>query len=150
MVATPNSVFQLFIPQSPSRHDLGCDRWRLHWGLVRESSQLIKYAELMFFFNVYFPLVFRFVCFVAYLYIFFRNHSCQILNYGIEEIDIYLCVIFLAILLSPFTHTHLVHIMSEALYQGLSTTQNQRGCVAMSLGMHFLFGYCENPNLMKD
>jgi len=48
---------------------------------------------------------------------------------------------------SPFTHSHLLlHIMSGALYPGLTKLRSRRGCVAMSQGCTSFYGFCENPS----
>jgi len=66
MVATPLYYLRLF---SPSRCDLGCDRWRLHWGRFGESILLVKCAKGMLFLYIRFPLVFVFNwCIFIYLY----------------------------------------------------------------------------------
>ena len=46
----------------------------------------------------------------------------------------------------PFTHTHCVHDMSEALYPRLSTFRIRGDCVPMSQWMYVSSGRCENPN----
>ena len=57
---------------------LGCNRWRLHWGPVKESSHLIECAISSWFFLFYFPSFFYLLMRLASVYycsrfVLFRN-----------------------------------------------------------------------------
>jgi len=71
MVATPLYYLKWF---SPSRRDLGCDRWRLHWGSFGESILLVKCAKGMLFLYIRFPLF----CFISCIFIYLCLSWCHV------------------------------------------------------------------------
>jgi len=74
VVATSNLFLKpVFFFGSPSGRDSGCDSWRLHWD-ARESSHLIRYANLMWFFIIFsflFLFIFLLLSLFACVYICF-------------------------------------------------------------------------------
>jgi len=94
------------------------------------------------FLNVYVCLLFVYIiCLLSYFY----NYCWNIELYGRRNV-IYLPEIFYLFCrwdlgaFSRFTHTLLLlHILSEALYLSLSKLRFKRGCIAILIGMYFLF-----------
>ena len=98
---------------SPSRRRIGCDRWRLHWGLVRELSHSI---------SVWFSLLY----FVLSIFVY---NLCYVIVFGVclSIYYIYVCYFPFYLLFCPFLFY--THMAPTALHTRWDIRPYTRVCV---------------------